>query len=169
MSYLVRKQGDLLEMAVRGEFDVISHGCNCFHKMRSGIAGQITRRWPAAAAADMETEYGSREKLGTCSTYVTPEGFHIHNVYTQFDYGYDGRDRFEYDSFDLYLRTRVEEVRKMMGYFAFFGLPSPTMRQGFPLIGCGLAGGEESRIISSLEDFASAVAGKAIVTLVEFR
>lgn len=167
MSYLVRKQGDLLEMVVRGEFDVISHGCNCFHKMRSGIAGQITRRWPAVAAADLETEYGSREKLGSYSSYVTPEGFHIHNVYTQFDYGYDGRDRFEYDAFDSYLRTREQEIYKMAELFKGFSLPAT--RLGFPLIGCGLAGGDPSRILSSLEDFASVVAGKAIVTLVEFR
>lgn len=33
--------GNLIELALNGEFDVISHGCNCFCTMRSGIAPQM--------------------------------------------------------------------------------------------------------------------------------
>ena len=31
-------QGDLIELALRGHFDVITHGCNCFCKQGAGIA-----------------------------------------------------------------------------------------------------------------------------------
>jgi len=33
--------GDLVQMAKEGKFDVIAHGCNCFCAMGAGIAPQI--------------------------------------------------------------------------------------------------------------------------------
>lgn len=31
-------KGDLIKLALEGEFDVIAHGCNCFCTMGAGIA-----------------------------------------------------------------------------------------------------------------------------------
>jgi len=33
--------GDLIKLALKGEFDVITHGCNCFCQMGAGIAPQM--------------------------------------------------------------------------------------------------------------------------------
>jgi O-acetyl-ADP-ribose deacetylase (regulator of RNase III) len=33
--------GDLIKLALKGEFDVIVHGCNCFCQMGAGIAPQM--------------------------------------------------------------------------------------------------------------------------------
>ena len=38
-------KGDLIEMALAGDFDVIAHGCNCFCKQRSGIAKQMVENF----------------------------------------------------------------------------------------------------------------------------
>ena len=36
-------EGDLISLAEKGNFDVITHGCNCFCKMKSGIAPKISK------------------------------------------------------------------------------------------------------------------------------
>ena len=61
-------RGDLTEMALQGQFDVIVHGCNCFHTVGVGIAKAISSQFPEALAADKATGYGERSKLGTIST-----------------------------------------------------------------------------------------------------
>ena len=50
---LIRKKGNLLDMAERGEFDIIVHGANCICVMGSGIAREIKARFPQAAQADL--------------------------------------------------------------------------------------------------------------------
>ena len=39
--------GDLIELAKQGTFDVIAHGCNCFCTMGAGIAPQMARAFGA--------------------------------------------------------------------------------------------------------------------------
>mgnify|MGYP001795501660 FL=1 len=34
-------KGDLVKLAIKGEFDLIIHGCNCFCTMGAGIAKTI--------------------------------------------------------------------------------------------------------------------------------
>ena len=63
-------EGDLIKLAIEGEFDVIIHGCNCFGSMGAGIAKSIKNTFPEAYVADLKTELGSRDKLGSIS-YVT--------------------------------------------------------------------------------------------------
>ena len=36
-------EGDLIQLALEGKFDVIAHGCNCFCKQESGIAKQMSK------------------------------------------------------------------------------------------------------------------------------
>lgn len=35
--------GDLIKLALQGEFDVIAHGCNCFCNQKSGLAPQMVK------------------------------------------------------------------------------------------------------------------------------
>lgn len=124
--------GDLLELFEQKKFDGIAHGCNCFHAMASGIAGQIAERFPTAVLADNRTPYGDITKLGTFSGTTTEFGTII-NMYTQYRPGREQPDQ-------LY-RNILQ---------AFFGLSrftqenypaKPRMTLGIPQIGCGIAGG----------------------------
>ena len=36
--------GDLITLALEGEFDVIIHGCNCYNTMGAGIARAVRDR-----------------------------------------------------------------------------------------------------------------------------
>jgi O-acetyl-ADP-ribose deacetylase (regulator of RNase III) len=148
-------QGDLIAMAMEGKFDVIIHGCNCFHTMGGGIARTIRDNFPEAYEADCDTLYGDRAKLGLFS-YAEHCGletsFTIVNAYTQ--YGFASRaqpDVFEYEAFDRVLGLIN---RKFQG-----------ARVGIPLIGAGLAGGDEKRIRATMEKHAK----RMDLTLVVFQ
>lgn len=117
--------GDLVEMAKKGKFDVIVHGCNCHCNMGAGIAKTIRETWPEAYAADCATKKGDRDKMGSYS-FATIGDVTIVNLYTQYDYTRDKVD-VEYDMLEAGLRKVKEDFR--------------GKRIGLPLIGAGLAGG----------------------------
>jgi O-acetyl-ADP-ribose deacetylase (regulator of RNase III) len=159
-------KGDLIKLAEEGMFDMIIHGCNCFHAMGGGIAKQLATKYPQVLEADKQTEYGDPEKLGSYSVaYVEVNGhnFSVINLYTQFKWSY-GSDVFEYDEFQLYLKNTAHFLN---------GLPTsffiPKFRIGFPQIGAGLAGGDWSRISKMIEKFSEDVACYADVTVVEYQ
>jgi O-acetyl-ADP-ribose deacetylase (regulator of RNase III) len=150
-------KGNLITLAEEGHFNVILHGCNCYNSMGKGIAKEIRERYPAAARADAATVAGDKTKLGNYTTMIGKQ-FNIVNAYTQFTYwnvGDKQGDLFEYDSFNTILNKLAEQY--------------PTCKMGLPYIGMGLAGGDSTRIIAMIEQFATklAVTG-GTVTLVEF-
>ena len=163
-------ESNLLTMADNGDFDIICHGANCFHTMASGIAGQIVKKWPEVAVADKQTEYGTRNKLGTFSEVdvVGSSGhrFKILNAYTQFTCG-RGKDIFEYEAFEMFLNQLFVRV-----YNRVYKRRDPTIktpvRIGFPMIGCGLAGGNPDRVLNSLNKFAKDLGNMGEVTVVRF-
>ena len=54
--------GDLLDLAERGEFDVIVQGCNCFNTFGAGLARQIKERFPDAVLVENRTSGNDFEK-----------------------------------------------------------------------------------------------------------
>jgi hypothetical protein len=106
-------KGDLIELALKGEFDVIAHGCNCFCTMGAGIAVAMKNTFGCDRFELEKEEYkGNIDKLGTIqyrnrivntstgqvsitsfapikfpSVYVT-----IVNAYTQYHYGKNHSD-----------------------------------------------------------------------------
>jgi O-acetyl-ADP-ribose deacetylase (regulator of RNase III) len=69
-------QGDLIELAKAGAFDVIIQGCNCQCRMGRGIALTIKQQFPEAYTADCQTEIGDRAKLGNFTTVqIDRDGF----------------------------------------------------------------------------------------------
>lgn len=129
-------EGDLIELALQGRFDVIIHGCNCMHTMGAGIAKSIRSRFPEAYEADLQTPRGDRTKLGTISTADVVRGeirLSVVNAYTQFDWRGAGV-KADYDA----IRSAMQAVK-----VRFAG-----RRIGYPQIGAGLAGGEWERIAS---------------------
>lgn len=152
-------QGNLLDLAENGMFDLIIHGCNCFNTFGSGLAKEIKERYPQAYAADCETTRGDRNKLGsyTLSYFDGANPFIIVNSYTQFGFNSYGnhQDLFEYDAFQKIL----DELLHNYG----------TCRLALPMIGCGLAGGQPAKIVAMIDEFSDKVeALGGTVTLVEF-
>lgn len=129
-------KGDLLALAKQGKFDVIVHGCNCFHTMGGGIARQIKVQFPSAYDADLKTPYGDPSKVGTYSSVLVGI-FFIVNAYTQFSTS-GFKDVFEYDGFQNLLNSLVIDF--------------PDEKFGFPMIGAGLAGGDWTRISAMIEN-----------------
>jgi O-acetyl-ADP-ribose deacetylase (regulator of RNase III) len=156
-------KGDLIELGLAGEFDLIIHGANVFHTMGAGIARQIREKIPEAYAADKETPYGKEEKVGTYSKAIKKTAKKVLNMdsryeykylivinaYTQFAYSRNG-DVFSYEGFEKILKD-------IDNHF-----PYETI--GLPLIGCGLAGGNKERILKIIGD----TIGHRDVTIVEW-
>lgn len=133
-------KGDLIQLALDGEFDVIIHGCNCFHTMGAGIAKPIAQKFPEALEADKTTPYGDRAKLGTISTAQIQRAdtlFTIVNAYTQFNWKGRGL-KADYDAIENCFRLVAQSYA--------------DARIGYPLIGAGLAGGDWSTIAPRIED-----------------
>jgi len=140
--------GDLIKLAEAGEFDVIAHGCNCFHIMGAGIAKQIKNAFPSVTRADKTTLKGDRAKLGTCS--VGKEGaLTIINCYIQ------------HSIYGPLPRVRYDAVRSCMKWIAenYDG-----QRIGLPAIGAGLAGGN----FSDIEKIIKEELGNQDVTMVKY-
>ncbi len=133
-------KGDLLQLAITGEFDLIVHGCNCFCTMGAGIAKSIKQIFPEAYQADLQTESGDRSKLGKIS-WASSKTDHgeliIVNGYTQFHWKGSGR-KADYDA----IRSVFKEIKNN-----FSGL-----RIGYPAIGAGLAGGDWTIISQIIEE-----------------
>lgn len=133
-------RGNLIEMAKKGEFDLIAHGCNCFCTMGAGIAKGIKAAFPAAYEADAATSRGDRAKLGTCTHAEIERGdsrLTVVNAYTQFDYRGKG-PKVDYNA----LRSCFRWIKKHHA----------GKKIGVPKIGAGLAGGDWSRIAAIIDE-----------------
>lgn len=135
-------EGNLIDLAFEGRFDIIIHGCNIFHTFGSGIAAEIAKRIPDAYKADKMTPYGSKEKLGTFSAVIVPNNngnfFTVVNLYTQGSFGKDG------------VHVVYEALEN--GFTSFKAADSAhPLRIGIPMIGAGLGGGDWERIESFID------------------
>lgn len=124
-------KGDLLDLAEKGVFDVIVHGCNCFNNMGAGIAVAVKGTYLEAYKKDRESAYGKEHKLGkfTFANVTTKAGtpLTVINAYTQFEYG-GGKINADYDA----IRNVFSNLNVMYRH----------KKVGIPLIGAGLAGGD---------------------------
>lgn len=154
--------GNLLDLAESGAYSIIMHGCNCFHSMSGGIAGDIAKRYPCVPLVDKATTVrGDIAKLGTYSlaevthkaiptqqktppgpwqdkpksvAQLLPKGhrFTVINLYTQYNPGAD----FLPSIFPV-ATARVNKD--------FSGCTI-----GIPLIGCGIGGGNWEEVMDTL-------------------
>lgn len=136
------ERGDLLDLAEQGKFDVVVHGCNCWHKFGAGIARTIRDRWPEAYDADLDTPKGLKSKLGKYSgAYIFRKGyaFFVVNAYTQYTYarmwatslpGVTVIPPIDYDAVRSVFKALAKEYA------------NKPVRFGIPKIGAGLAGGD---------------------------
>jgi O-acetyl-ADP-ribose deacetylase (regulator of RNase III) len=123
-------EGDLVELAKQGEFDVIVHGCNCFCTMGAGIAKQIKLTFPKAYQADLKTTKGKQDKLGEISwaeVEIKLQKIIVVNAYTQFDWRGKGK-KADYEA----IRIAFQKIKEQFSGKSI----------GYPAIGAGLAGGD---------------------------
>ena len=84
----------------------IVHQVNCRGKMRSGVAGQLRKKYPS-----IFTEYSrivrehilNREKnpiLGTINVVPVTSKLSVINAFTQYDFGYDGKQYTDYNAIE---------------------------------------------------------------------
>ena len=129
-------KGDLINLAKKGEFDTIMHGCNCFANMGGGIAYLVAKNFPEAEQADSKTLKGDIDKLGKFSmALVNNDKLDIINIYSQYFYGFrNEKPPIDYNALENSLKSLNLKEQKI----------------GIPLIGYGLAGGN---LIPILEIF----------------
>lgn len=123
-------EGDLVKLALAGEFDVIVHGCNCQCVMGAGVAKAIRDTFPEAYQADLATPKGDRNKLGTISHARVDRGgsdLLIVNAYTQFHWRGEGV---------------LVDYAAVRAAFAAIKATFAGRRIGYPMIGAGLARGD---------------------------
>lgn len=153
-------KGDLLDLAEKGEFDYIAHGCNCFVAMGAGIARQIADKYPEALREDARTRKGDPKKLGDFSIarrfLPTPSlrGFWIVNAYTQYRPGADFQS--------CYLETFLHKF--CLTYVNGRIPPNPLIRIGVPWIGCGIGGGNKASVMRIFNKFSELLD----ITIVEY-
>lgn len=78
-------KGNIVALFLSGKN--VAHGCNCFHTMRAGIAGQLALAYPPILAIDKDTVLGDTEKLGTFTQATGKKGQICFNLYTQYEPG----------------------------------------------------------------------------------
>jgi O-acetyl-ADP-ribose deacetylase (regulator of RNase III) len=143
---IIYENGDL----IKSDCDIIAHGCNCFHRMKSGIAKQIVEKYPMAAMADeMNTEFGDPSKLGNitfCEYYEESiKSFrYIINCYTQYRYGRE--EGVVYADYDA-IRECMYKLKSLA--------KEHNCKLGIPKIGAGLAKGDWNIISKIIEDIFS--------------
>lgn len=140
--------GDLIVLAKQGMFDVIAHGCNCFCRMKRGIAPQMAEAFhcndPKYFNLERDEYIGDINKLGQIEydlfLIAEPDkGIWIVNAYTQYDWR--GEKPLDYNALALCLK-------KINHKFA-------GQHIGLPKIGAGLAGGNWTVIKIAIETLLS--------------
>jgi len=147
-------KGDLIQLANQGNFDLITHGCNCFCTMGAGIAVPMKQNYGCDKFPLEAPEYkGDINKLGRIDYQVktlilqkpikvgnlnllAPDfgGFPliVINSYTQYHYGSNHPDGVkkpvDYEAITLCMR-KINHIFKGKSF-------------GLPKIGCGLAKGD---------------------------
>lgn len=126
------KYGDILNT----EAKYICHCVNAQGAMRSGVAKAIRERYPKAFDVYKEVHETSGLKLGQvigadCGSHT------ILNLVGQKNYGYDGKVYVDY----IAIRKGLKSINRNV-----------TEDVAFPLIGCGLAGGDWKIVSSIIEE-----------------
>lgn len=123
----------------------VAHGCNCFHTMGAGVAGQLAAAYPVVLNADKGlSELGDKEKLGTFTRAVKLHGQDDHevycfNLYTQYEPG----PNLDYGAL---VNCMIE-----LNQWGDRMIVPPTIYM--PRIGCGIAGGDWEKVSVLIDMF----------------
>ena len=122
--------------------DVILHQVNCQGVMASGIAKQVREKYPEVFDAyktlcDIKSD--KSELLGTAQFIRVGENGYIVNLFSQENFGYDGKCYTSYDA----IRKCLEDVNN---YFSNETIAIPY------LMGCYRGGGDWNVVYKMIED-----------------
>ena len=124
--------GDLIQLAKKGNFDVITHGCNCMSNMGAGIAVPMNYAFDVSTFP-MEQLGVDINKLGNIDyrSFITEAPLVVVNSYTQYVPSVKMKP-LDYEALTLCMR-KINHTFK-------------GKHIGLPKIGAGLAGGDWERI-----------------------
>lgn len=128
-------KGDLLEAT-----GLIVHGCNCLGVMGSGVAKAIKDKWPIVYVEYKDYHRNAGLRLGDVHWVRVARDTIVVNAMTQHFYGRDGTRYVDY-----------EALRKCFKHVAALAR-SYKMPVNYPLIGCGLAGGDWNVVAPIIEE-----------------
>lgn len=140
---IIPRTGDLL----KSDCDVILHQANCQSVMKSGIADQIRRTYPAAAHADATSPLTPGQKLGRFTSAFVFNGqkeVEVVNLYGQLNYGrglqtdYDAL-KSALDAYLSYKASRVARIQHLK-----IGLPK--------YMACARAGGDWNEVLDIIKE-----------------
>lgn len=125
--------------------DAFIHQANCFCTMGSGVAKSVRETYPEVYEADCKTVKGDKNKLGTFSFAKTYDGKIGFNLYSQYDFGYDGKCRTNYEA----IKTGLLRIRD---YLLMNITPAP-FRVGIPYkMGCVRGGGSWDKVYEIIKE-----------------
>lgn len=168
--------GNLITLALDGKFDVIVHGCNCFCKMGAGLAPKMVKAFRVNTFNLENKKYaGWVGKLGNIDFkgFNLSSGKLLNNKITRLNDPFSkGADLIVVNAYSQYKYgiNRIGGVHNPIDYEALtlclrkMNLIFKGKRIGLPLIGCGLAGGDEKKVIKIIQDELS----ECIVTIVRY-
>ena len=112
------------------DWGIVAHGVNCQHKMGSGVALAIRKKWPKVYESYMASPKG-KTMLGTAHCInLNPalDNLFVVNCYTQNFYGYGGGKYADAEA----VRKSLTKVYELADYY--------DLDVYLPKIGCGLGG-----------------------------
>lgn len=128
-------EGDLLD----SKTDLIVHQVNCRGKMNSGVAKAIREKWPIVFEKYKQLCDAKGQKIGMCQPVSISDTQKVINMFSQYDYGYDGKMYTSYDAVN-------ECFEKIKTYMELKGLKSLSI----PYNMCCCRGGANWAVIMEL-------------------
>jgi O-acetyl-ADP-ribose deacetylase (regulator of RNase III) len=129
---------------VKEPLDAFVHQANCFNTMGSGVAKNVKETYPEVYEADCRTNKGDPGKLGTFSVAKTHDGKMGYNLYSQFNYGYDGKLYTNYEA----MRHGLEKIREHIKTNL-----KPNAKVGIPCrMGCARGGGDWNEVLKIVSE-----------------
>jgi O-acetyl-ADP-ribose deacetylase (regulator of RNase III) len=133
--------GNIIDLGLNGELDLILQGCNCQNTMGKGLGLELKQRIPQCYEEDCKTIKGDKNKLGTISyiTIITPKNTEltIVNCYTQYWYG----PKKGYTQ-TWTIKPIMEQIKQKWS----------GKKIGYPKIGCGLGQGDWNEIYPIIKE-----------------
>lgn len=148
---IVNVEGDLLEIQKKLHLDYICHQVNCQGAMNSGIAKHIRnvypqvydkymKKWNMYSNTNKKALLGSIQIVSLFEDHVEKFYPHCINMFSQENYGYNGKQYTSYDAFWNCLNQIKEEI-------------SSDAKIGFPHgIGCVRGGANWHVILKMIEE-----------------
>ena len=144
-------EGDLIKLSKTGLFDVISHGCNCQCKMKSGLAPQMAEAFGCDTFYLEKSQFkGDINKLGQ----IDFERLHFSNWDKRFQKYPDEGDEILFSIYvvNSYTQFIPDKTGKPLDYEALtlcmrkINFKFKGQKIGLPKLGAGLGGGNWERI-----------------------